>query len=265
MSLSYKLEKFEGPLDLLLSLIEKNKIDIYDIPISSITGQYLAYVNKLEVEDLELASEFLVMAATLIDLKARLLLPREIDEETKEEIDPRKELVERLIEYKKYKNIAKELYNMYEEAKEFVSKDASIPKEVLLYKPEVDLVELFKDVKIDDIKNVFSMLLKRSEARIDKERIGFGEIKKEEISLATCLSNVFKNTKRNKNISFNSLFKEKVSKIEKVVTFLAILELMKIGCIKIEQEKNFEEINILFNSDVDIENVDISSLGGYDG
>ena len=106
MVISYKLEKFEGPLDLLLHLIEKDKINIYDIPISDITKQYMDYINEMKLNDLELWSEFLVMAATLIDIKAKLLLPKEIDEETGEEIDPRAELVERLLEHKKYKQLA---------------------------------------------------------------------------------------------------------------------------------------------------------------
>ncbi len=102
MEISYKLEHFEGPLDLLLHLIEKNKINIYDIPIVEITEQYLDYVNHMEKEDLNVVSEFLVMAATLLDIKARMLLPAEVDEETGEEQDPSSDLVARLLEYKKY-------------------------------------------------------------------------------------------------------------------------------------------------------------------
>ena len=97
MDLEFKLQVFEGPLDLLLHLIEKNKIDIYDIPIVEITDQYLEYVNQMPKEDLDMASEFLLMAATLIDIKSRMLLPKEVDEEGNE-IDPRAELVEKLIE-----------------------------------------------------------------------------------------------------------------------------------------------------------------------
>ena len=97
MAISYKLEKFEGPLDLLLHLIEKNKVDIYDIPIAEITRQYLDYVNQMEQEDLNIVSDFLVMAATLLDIKSRLLLPVETNEEGEEE-DPRRELVEQLLE-----------------------------------------------------------------------------------------------------------------------------------------------------------------------
>ena len=108
MSLNVKLQVFEGPLDLLLHLIEKNKVDIYDIPIVLITDQYLDYIKQMQKEDLDVMSEFLVMAATLLDIKCRMLLPKEINEEGEEE-DPRAELVEKLIEYKLYKYMSYEL------------------------------------------------------------------------------------------------------------------------------------------------------------
>ena len=115
MAISYKLEKFEGPLDLLLHLIDKNKVDIYDIPIVEITRQYLDYVSHMEREDLNVVSDFLVMAATLLDIKSRMLLPAEVNEEGEEE-DPRAELVARLLEYKRYKLMAQELLDMEEDA-----------------------------------------------------------------------------------------------------------------------------------------------------
>lgn len=111
MELSYKLETFEGPLDLLLHLIEKNKVSIYDIPIAEITDQYLEYVSHMEEESLDVVSEFLVMAATLLDIKAKMLLPKEVNEDGEEE-DPRAELVARLLEYKTYKYMSMELKDM---------------------------------------------------------------------------------------------------------------------------------------------------------
>ena len=108
MGISVKLQVFEGPLDLLLHLIDKNKVNIYDIPIADITEQYMEYVNKMQEEDLNVVSEFLVMAATLLDIKCRMLLPKEVDEEGNEQ-DPRAELVEKLLEYKLYKAMAEEL------------------------------------------------------------------------------------------------------------------------------------------------------------
>ena len=115
MDLSFKLEVFEGPLDLLLHLIEKNKVSIYDIPIVLITDQYLEYVSKMETQNLDIVSEFMVMAATLIDIKSRMLLPPEEDENG-EEIDPREELVARLVEYKMYKTLSAQLKEQMLEA-----------------------------------------------------------------------------------------------------------------------------------------------------
>ena len=141
MELSYKLESFEGPLDLLLHLIEKNKVSIYDIPIVLITAQYLAYVSNMETEDFNIVSEFLVMAATLIDIKARMLLPAEVNEEGEEE-DPRAELVARLLEYKMYKYMAGELQDMEVGAEKHLYKEPTIPKEVARYEAPVDLDKL---------------------------------------------------------------------------------------------------------------------------
>ncbi|MBQ6835061.1 MAG: segregation/condensation protein A, partial [Lachnospiraceae bacterium] len=132
MEISYKLESFEGPLDLLLHLIEKNKVNIYDIPIAMITDQYLEYVKHMEEESLDVVSEFLVMAATLLDIKARMLLPKEVNEEGEEE-DPRAELVERLLEYKTYKYMSLELKDMELDAEKIFYKSPTIPKEVEKY------------------------------------------------------------------------------------------------------------------------------------
>jgi len=138
MSIAVKLEVFEGPLDLLLHLIEKNKVNIYDIPIVEITGQYLAYVNEMDKQDLNIVSEFLVMAATLIDIKSRMLLPKEVNEEGVE-IDPRTELVDRLLEYKKFKYIAEELKDRQMDANKALYKMQTIPPEVAQYEEPVDI------------------------------------------------------------------------------------------------------------------------------
>ena len=129
MGIPVKLQVFEGPLDLLLHLIDKNKIDIYDIPIVEITNQYMDYIKAMEKEDLNVMSEFLVMAATLLDIKCRMLLPKEVNEEGEEE-DPRQELVEQLLEYKMYKYASYELKDMELDAEKAYFKSATIPKEV---------------------------------------------------------------------------------------------------------------------------------------
>ena len=132
MGISVKLQAFEGPLDLLLHLIDKNKVNIYDIPIADITEQYMEYVNKMQEEDLNVVSEFLVMAATLLDIKCRMLLPKEVDEEGNEQ-DPRAELVEKLLEYKLYKAMAEELKDKQMDATKLYYRKPDIPKEISEY------------------------------------------------------------------------------------------------------------------------------------
>ena len=137
MALQVKLEAFEGPLDLLLHLIEKNKVDIYDIPIVEITAQYLEYIQAMETDDMKIMSEFLVMAATLVKIKSKMLLPR--DETKEEEEDPRQELVERLLEYKMYKYMSLDLKDRQLDAGKVVYKEPTIPEEIANYKEKVDV------------------------------------------------------------------------------------------------------------------------------
>ena len=129
MAIPVKLEAFEGPLDLLLHLIEKNKIDIYDIPIAEITEQYLDYIRQMNTEDMNVMSEFLVMAATLIDIKCKMLLPKEVNEEGEEE-DPRAELVQKLLEYKMYKYMSLELKDRQVDAERTLYREQHLPKEI---------------------------------------------------------------------------------------------------------------------------------------
>ena len=137
MAIPVKINVFEGPLDLLLHLIEKNKIDIYDIPIVEITDQYMEYLHSMEQEDLGTMSEFMVMAATLLDIKCKMLLPKEVNEEGEEE-DPREELVQKLLEYKMYKYMSYELKDYMDNAAGVFYKNPSIPDEVLKYREPVD-------------------------------------------------------------------------------------------------------------------------------
>ena len=141
MGIPVKLQVFEGPLDLLLHLIDKNKIDIYDIPIVEITNQYMEYIKAMEKEDLNVMSEFLVMAATLLDIKCKMLLPKEVNEDGEEE-DPRQELVEQLLEYKMYKYMSYELKDRELESERVMYKTPTIPQEVMEYEQPVNLDEL---------------------------------------------------------------------------------------------------------------------------
>ena len=169
MGISYKLENFEGPLDLLLHLIEKNKVSIYDIPIVLITQQYLDYVSRMEEENLDIVSEFLVMAATLIDIKSRMLLPVEESEEEDEE-DPRAELVRRLLEYKTYKYMAMELVEREQDAMRHLFKEPTIPREVAKYEPPVDLDSLLDGMTLAKLQKIFDSVMKRKEAALERLR-----------------------------------------------------------------------------------------------
>ena len=243
MELEIKLEVFQGPLDLLLHLIEKNKVSIYDIPIVLITEQYLDYVGKMDHEDLNIVSEFMLMAATLIDIKTRMLLPPEKDEEG-EEIDPREELVERLVEYKTYKLLAGRLTAGESEAEQHLYKGPTLPGEVLAYKPEVDLDELLENVTLKRMQQIFNMLMNRQAEKIDPVRSRFGTITRNPVKLGDKINHVFEYARNKKKFSFMELLVKEEDRHGLVVTFLAVLELMKIGAVTAVQEETFGDIEL---------------------
>ncbi len=243
MSLSVKLSAFEGPLDLLLHLIDKNKIDIYDIPIVEITDQYLEYVQSMDDMDMELASEFMVMAATLLDIKCRMLLPVDEDEET-EEGDPRDELISRLIEYKKYKYMSGVLRDIMDDNGMFLTRDTVLPDEVAKYRPEADLDELLSDVSLDKLTEIYKDILRRRREVVDPVRSRFGKIEKEKISVADQMVRLEKQAIRDRKMSFRKCIEKQPDKYSVVVTFLAVLELMHYGKIRISQEEIFGDILI---------------------
>ena len=243
MSISYKLEQFEGPLDLLLHLIEKNKVSIYDIPIAEITDQYLEYVSQMEREDLNVVSEFLVMAATLLDIKSRMLLPAEVNEEGEEE-DPRAELVERLLEYKMYKYMAFELKDRELDAEKVFYKNPTIPKEVARYEPPVDLDKLLDGLTLAKLQRIFESVMKRREDKVDPIRSNFGTIRQEPVSLEEKITSVMDYARKHRRFSFRAMLERQGDKLEGVVTFLAVLELMKIGKIHLTQEHLFDDMEI---------------------
>lgn len=242
-AISYKLEKFEGPLDLLLHLIEKNKVDIYDIPIVEITRQYLDYVSHMDREDLNVVSEFLVMAATLLDIKSKMLLPVEVNEEGEEE-DPRAELVARLLEYKRYKMMAQELADLEENAQGLLFKPPTVPREVAKYEPPVDLDNLLDGLTLARLQRIFESVMKRQQDKVDPIRSSFGVIRKEPVSLETKILNVMGYARQHRRFSFRQMLERQSDKLEVVVTFLAVLELMKIGKIRLTQEHIFDDMDI---------------------
>ena len=243
MGIPVKLEVFEGPLDLLLHLIDKNKIDIYDIPIVEITNQYMEYIRNMQREDLNIMSEFLVMAATLLDIKCRMLLPKEVNEEGEEE-DPRQELVEQLLQYKMYKYIAYELKDREMDSDMVLYKSPSIPEEIEKYVEPVDLDKLLGDLTLQKLYSIFKDVMKRQTDKIDPVRSKFGKIEKEEVTLSDKFTYIHSYMRDHKTFSFRQLLEKQHSKMHIVVTFLAILEMMKLGEIRVEQEETCGDIMI---------------------
>ena len=243
MGIPVKLQVFEGPLDLLLHLIDKNKVNIYDIPIAMIAEQYMEYVNQMDKEDLNVVSEFLVMAATLLDIKSRMLLPKEVNGDGEEE-DPRQELVEQLLQYKMFKYASLELKDRQVDAQRSMYRPSTLPPEVAGYRPPVNLEELVGDIRLSDLNRIFQSIMKRQEEKIDKVRSKFGKIEKEEVSLEEKMDFLTDYAASHKHFSFRGMLTASSSKVEVIVTFLAILELMKTGKLTIVQEHIFDDIQI---------------------
>ena len=246
MALSVKLEAFEGPLDLLLHLIEKNKIDIYDIPIVDITDQYLAYIKQMQNEDMNIMSEFLVMAATLIDIKCKMLLPAEVNEEGEEE-DPRAELVQKLLEYKMYKYMSMELRDRQVDAARNLYREQELPEEVAAYKQPIDYEDLVGEMNLNKLHEIFKSIVRKQEDKIDPIRSQYGKIEKDEIDMEVKSLYVEAYAREHQTFSFRTLLEKQANKMEVIVTFLIILEMMKVGKITISQEDIFDDIWITSN------------------
>ncbi|MBI4682694.1 MAG: segregation/condensation protein A [Nitrospirae bacterium] len=229
----FKLPVFEGPLDLLLHLIKESKIDIYDIPIVNITQQYLGYIELMKELDLEIAGEFLVMAATLIHIKSRMLLPP--DEEAKEEPseDPRSELVRRLLEYQTYKESSLQLRKREEIWKDIFRRNVP-DKNDFEFEPE----PLLFDANVFDLISAFKKLLEKAPEQAV-------EITRESLTIADRINYIIERVDKERGVRFEDLFKEGFTKITLIVTFLALLEIIRLGLAKIYQEKAFGLIWIL--------------------
>lgn len=264
MEISYKLDNFEGPLDLLLKLIEKNKVSIFDIPIEMITDQYLEYVRQMPQEDLDLLSDFLVMAATLLAIKSKMLLPAEKKEE--EEGDPREELVRRLLEYKMYKYISQEL-RLYElNSEDRFYRAPTVPKKVQQYEAPIDLDKLLAGITAERLKHVFQTVMRRQQQSIDPIRSKFGTIRKEPVSLEDTVKRVLRYARKRRNFKFSQVIAEDHDRIHVVVSFLALLELMKIGKIRLVQENLFDEMDIeTIEPEGETDDLDLEELSDFDG
>lgn len=224
MTTNVQLEIFEGPLDLLLHLIKKNEVSITDIPIATITEQYLSTLELIQSLNLDVAGEFLVMAATLIHIKSRMLLPPGEEEDEEEEGgDPREELIRRLLEYQRFKEAAEEL-----EKREILRRDVFVrPSEV---PDEMESVE-FEGLSLFDLISALRHVLER----FPEERVY--EVTLERISVREKMSSLLDDLQRRGKVIFQSLFEAAVSRLEVVVTFLAMLELVKIRAIRVVQEE----------------------------
>lgn len=244
VAIPVKLSAFEGPLDLLLHLIEINKVDIYDIPVSEITDQYLAYIDRMGQENMDVTSEFLVMAATLLDIKSRMLLPRKESEKEEEEGDPRDELVRRLAEYKIYKLAASELRDFGVEASRNLYRSRDLPKEVEEYREPIDYGQLVGDTTLSKLHAIFSDVLKKYRDRHNPVRGGFGTIVREEISVEKRQLYIRAYLHEHRHTDFRSLLQDQESREGVIVTFLVVLELIKDGEIRVSQSESFGEITI---------------------
>lgn len=245
MSITVKIKVFEGPLDLLLHLIDKNKLNIYDIPIAEVTDQYLDYMRQMEANRMDIMSEFIEMAAILINIKSKMLLPEEKDDEDAS-VDPRQELVDRLLEYRKFKIMAEQLKNLKGDAGKVFFKDPTIPDEIVAFLPVADPEKLLSEIDFTKLYNVFKSIMKKKTEKIDPIRSKFGEIKKEEFTVQDKIESIKEMANKYESFSFKDLLEKQEGKVSVIVTFLAILELMKMGLIKIIQEVLFDDIIIRF-------------------
>ena len=233
MDYKFTIDKFQGPLDLLLHLIKEADIDIFDINVAEVTDQYLRYIESMETLNLNIDSEYLVMAAELIEMKSRELLPNEENDDVDEyEEDLRESLINRLLEYQKYKELAFEFQDMEGQRKLMYSK---IPSELTSFKSEDVLLE--DDISLDDLIKAFMQFQKRKNWEKPLDTV----VTRKEYSVSKRCHDIIKKLNKSKKLKFEDLFDIK-NRSYVVVTFLAILDLAKKGRLKIKQDRNLDEI-----------------------
>lgn len=225
---------FEGPLDLLLHLIRENKVDIYDIPIALITQQYLEHLELMKELDLEIAGEFLVMAATLIHIKSRMLLPIEEIADTEEPEDPRYELVQRLLEYQAFKDAALGLGEKAEEWAHAFHRESSSEDEAVREEPELSLF----DLNMFDLINSFRKVLQSA----PEETM---TITRETLTVKDKMSFIMEATQAGEALRFEDLFKGDTARSHFIITFVALLELLKLGLLRAYQEKDLGAVWVI--------------------
>jgi len=238
MTYKLKLDVFEGPLDLLLYLIKKNDLDICDIPIAEVTDQYMEYIEMMKMLDLEVVGEFLVMAATLMQIKSKMLLPPDPSEEPEEEEDPRDELMRRLQEYRIFKEVAEQLKEREIQQKDFYPRrvDSEQRKEL-----QDEAKEVYFEANLFDLINAFTKALRKF-----KEKAVY-EITEEEFTVEQKIHDILHLLLKVNKVFLNDLFDKARSKPEVIVIFMAILELIRLREIKVMQKRLFSDIEIMRN------------------
>ncbi len=237
-----KLRQFEGPLDLLLHLIEKNDVDIYDIPISTITAQYMQYIESMQEFDMELASDFLVMGATLVSIKSRMMLPGMTSSLVPGEdvVDPREELVISLMRYKRCRIFASDLKDRREKFDGARFRYASTAKSL-----GITIAPAEQSFSIEEFNDAVAVINERNESRFTDITAKIKHIlRKDKMSVKERIKSIWRSITGKGKILFSSLFGKKAEKMDKVVSFLAVLELVRDNKINVEQDKNFGEISI---------------------
>jgi segregation and condensation protein A len=229
-----KLEQFEGPLDLLLFFIKRDELNIYDIPISKITKEFLEYVNLIQMLDLEVAGDFILMASTLMHIKVRMLLPREVDEKG-EQIDPRAELVQALLEYKRYKEMSDELA-FFESNQRKISFRGNFNADAKEVPPDYEAI--LKNVSLYDLAKAFRTAIEN----IREEPVH--EIRKINVTISEQVDFITQKLDELYEIHFLELIKSMNEKIRIIITFIALLELVKSGKIGIKETENFNDFII---------------------
>lgn len=238
MSYKVKLDLFEGPLDLLLYLVKKDHLNIYDIPIAKVTEQYLEYLNLMQLLDLNIAGEFLVMAATLMQIKSKMLLPAEESQTQVEQEDPREELVKRLLEYEKFKEIAETLRQKEQGQQEVFKRPKGVDKSEIPLESEV-----YFEASIFDLINAFSKALEEIPKQL------FYEVIKDEFTIEEKVHQILHLLLISPAVTLSGLFGKAKNKLEIIVTFLAILELIHLKEIVARQKELFGQIEISRNKE----------------
>lgn len=229
-----KIENFEGPLDLLLYFIKRDKIDIYDIPITQITNEYISVIDEAKKLDVSIAGEFLFMASMLLRIKTQMLLPRQINDESFDIEDPRIDLVAQLLEYKKYKSIANKLKNLHFENKDSFFRNSS----KVVYDQSPNASDFLNEVTLYDISKIFKDAVNNAPTQDSFE------IYRETVSLKDQQDFILQQFNNDKILSLKNLVKKLETKLKIIVTFLALLEMIKRSEIICSQKENFEDIEI---------------------